>query len=85
MMKKKSVRKNNFILLSTAKSVKVQREDLFIFNEGAKFWNIFFISYKIKYFKSSAIDTIFSQKFNLGGNLLKAGKKVMSILGSDKN
>ena len=49
------------------------------------FRTFFLISYKIKYFKSSAIDTIFSQKFNLGGNLLKVGKKVMSISGSDKN
>ena len=37
-------------------------------------WNIFFLSCKIKYFKSSAIDTILLQQ-NLCGKLLKVGKK----------
>ena len=41
-----------------------------------KFEIFFFHSYKIKYFKSSAIDTTLSQQ-NLGGKLLKVGKKVM--------
>ena len=35
----------------------------------------FFLSYEIKYFKSSAIDTTFLQQ-NLDGKLLKVGKKL---------
>ena len=39
--------------------------------------NLIVLSYRINYFKTSAIDTTFSQKFqqNLGDNLLKVGKK----------
>ena len=45
----------------------------FFLNEWAKIWNIFF-SYKIKYFKSSAIDTTLLQQ-NLCDKLLNVGKK----------
>ena len=44
----------------------------FLTNEQ-KFETFFFLSYKIKYFKSSAIDTTLSRE-NLSGKLLKVGK-----------
>lgn len=44
----------------------------------------FFLSYKINYFKSSAVDTTLSQQ-NLRGKLLKVGQKVMLIVAFNKN
>ena len=46
----------------------------FILTNEQKFGTFFFLSYKIKYFKSSVIDTTLSQQ-NLCGKLLKIGKK----------
>ena len=45
----------------------------FLMNEQ-KFETFFFLSYKIKYFKSNAINAILSQQ-NLRGKLLNVGKK----------
>ena len=45
----------------------------FLMNEQ-KFETFFFLSYKIKYFKSNAINATLSQQ-NLHGKLLNVGKK----------
>ena len=43
----------------------------------------FFLYYKIKYFKSSAVNTILATKIspqNIGGKLLKVGKKKKKVI-----
>ena len=74
---KKNVEKNSLLPLSMARSTKVPEIRFIYFLTMSK--NLIFLSYRINYFKTSAIDTTFSQKFqqNLGDNLLKVGKKIM--------
>ena len=50
------------------------RKKFFLLTNEKKFETFFFLSYKIKYFKISVINTILSQQ-NLGGKLLKVRKK----------
>ena len=95
LMKKKVQRKTISFCCQHQSNLESWREGLLFFfflfsflNEGAKNWNIFFSFYKIKYFKSSATNTTLLQKNsqkNLSGKLLKVGKKVMSVIDSDKN
>ena len=90
LLKKKVQRKTISFCCQHQSNLESWREGLLFsfLNEGAKNWNIFFSFYKIKYFKSSATNTTLLQKNsqkNLSGKLLKVGKKVMSVIDSDKN
>ena len=103
-MKKKKCREKQLHFANQWKSKpKSQIKSLFIYlfiNEWAKIWNTFFfiikLNYKIKYFKSSVVDTTLTQQ-NIGDKLLKVGKKrwyiskkkkgkiMMSVMDQNKN
>ena len=66
-------KKQLFSIVNGKVSQSLGKNVFFLMNEQ-KFETFFFLSYKIKYFKSNAINTTLSQQ-NLHGKLLNVGKK----------